>query len=155
MAEKEEAIQFLVEFAPTHLATYDVAAAIETVHGAPVPKPHVPPRLLRSAAMAISVKASVQDDLSERICAGYWALRIAGVHAARSLVATALNRHGIPTRSRKGEPVWSGYEVAERVKQYEAKLRFASGLTIKEARRQLTQKWKALYYPIVIEPTQS
>jgi hypothetical protein len=151
-AEKEEAIQFLETFAPTHLVTYNVAAAIQTVRTTPAPRPHVPPRVQRSPAMAIYLdrKAKAQDDLSERICAGYWALRFARVPSAREVVAIALNTHGIQTRSPKGVRSWSGYEVAERVKQYEVHLRSASGLSIDEARQQLTEKWSGRYYPIPI-----
>ena len=83
MAESQEAIQFLEEFDPTHLASYDAAAAIKTVRGAPVPKTRVAPRVMRSPATAIYAQSIAPDDLSERICAGFWALRRAGVRAAR------------------------------------------------------------------------
>ena len=88
------------------------------------------------------------DDLSERICAGYWVLRFAGVHGARRHVALALNHHGIPTRSRKADDAWTGAEVAERVKQYEARTFPKSSQTITQARRFLAAKWKASYYEL-------
>ena len=87
------------------------------------------------------------DDLSERICAGYWVLRLAGIHGAREHVAKALNHHGIRTRSRKAGAAWTGFEVAERVKQYEARF-FAKG-SRNVARQVLVEKWcRTLYYPI-------
>ena len=64
-------------------------------------------------------------------------------------MARALNHHGIPTRSRKGDTTWTSYEVAERVKQYEARCFTKRRREIEDNRRSLTEKWsKTLYYPI-------
>jgi hypothetical protein len=149
-ATKEEAIHFLEDFRRTHLATYNVEAAVTTVSSAKILKGHVYPTVLRSPGQSVTLGPGMSrysDDLSERICAGYWTLRFAGIHGAREHVAQALNHHGIRTRSRNAGTAWTGFEVAERVKQYEARF-FVKG-SRDVARRFLTEKWsKTLYYPI-------
>ena len=82
-------------------------------------------------------------------CRRYWELRFAGAPVAREHVAGALNHYGIPTRSRTGDTTWTGYEIAERVKQYETRF-FAKRKPDREYdRRFLAEKWsKTLYYPI-------
>ena len=149
-ATKEEAVHFLEDFRQTHLATYNVEAALKTVSSANILKEHVYPTVLRSPGQSVTLGTGMRrysDDLSERICAGYWTLRFAGIHGAREHVAQALNHHGI--RSRKAGATWTGFEVAERVKQYEARF-FAKGSRgVADARRFLAEKWsKTLYYPI-------
>jgi len=150
-ATKEEAIEFLEDFRLTHLATYNVEAAVKAVSSAKVLKRHVYPTGLRSPGQSVTLGAGMgrySDDLSERICAGYWVLRLAGIHGAREHVAKALNHHGIRTRSRETGP-WTGFEVAERVKQYEARF-FAKGSRRRKLARQvLVGKWsRTVYYPI-------
>ena len=149
-ATKEEAIKFLEDFRLTHLATYNVEAAVKTVSSAKVLKGHVYPTVLRSPGQSVTLGAGMgrySDDLSERICAGYWVLRLAGIHGAREHVAKALNHHRIRTRSRKAGATWTGFEVAERMKQFEA--RFFAKRRRKAARQVLVEKWSQIvYYPI-------
>ena len=149
-ATKEEAIQFLEDFRRTHLATLNVEAALKTVSAAKILKGHVYPKVLRSPGQSVTQGPGMSrysDDLSERICAGYWALKFAGIHGARGHVAKALNHHGIRTRSRKAASTWSGFEVNERVKQYEARF-FAKGNRDAD-RRFLAEKWsRTFYYPV-------
>ena len=57
-------------------------------------------------------------------------------------------RRGIPTRSRTGDLSWTGFEVTERVKQYEAQVLARRSRDRKTARRELVEKWTMLYYPI-------
>ena len=118
-AKKEEAVEFLERFAHTHLATCDSVAAVKAVSKSPAPKPHLTPSVLRAPGMSKTLgrgNKNFSDDLSERICAAYWALRLAGEFGARGHVAAALNHHGITTRSRTGDIVWTGAEVDERTK---------------------------------------
>jgi len=149
-ATKEKAIDFLEDFRRTHLATYNVEAAVRAVSSAKVLKGHVYPTVLRSPGQSVTLGAGMgrySDDLSERICAGYWVLRLAGIHGAREHVAKALNHHRIRTRSRKAGATWTGFEVAERMKQYEART-FAKG-SRRNARQALVEKWsRIVYYPI-------
>ena len=149
-ATKEEAIYFLEHFRQTHLATLNVEAALKTVNSAKILKGHVYPTVLRSPGQSVALGPGMgrySDDLSERICAGYWVLRLAGVHGAREHVAKALNHHGIRTRSRKVGTTWTGFEVAERVKQYEA--RFFAKRNRDIARQVLVAKWsRTVYYSI-------
>jgi hypothetical protein len=151
-ATKEEAIEFLEDFRLTHLATYNVEAAVKTVSSAKVLKRHVYPTVLRSPGQSITLGSSMgrySDDLSERICAGYWVLRLAGIHGAREHVAKALNHHGIRTRSPKAGGTWTGFEVNERVKQYEARCFAKRERDI--ARQVLVGKWsRVVYYPIKV-----
>ena len=150
-AKKEETIRFLQDFSKTHLATYNAAAAIQTVRSSPVAGKHVSPRILRSPRMSVTLAPfgpRLSDDLTERICAAYWAFRLARVSYARSRVAKALNNYGIPTRSRKGDKSWTSYEVAERVKQYEPRMVRVPGSSLQDARKALVEKWNALYFPI-------
>jgi len=151
-ATKEEAIDFLEDFRLTHLATYNIEGAVNTVSSAKVLRRHVHPTVLRSPGQSVILGAGMgrySDDPSERICAGYWVLRLAGIHGAREHVAKALNHHGIRTRSRKAGATWTGFEVAERMKQYEARS-FAKG-SRNVARQVLVEKWsRIVYYPIKV-----
>ena len=104
--------------------------------------------MLRSPNLGITTDRRLRDDLTERICAAYWALRLAGFRNATGQVAAALTRRGIPTRSRTGDLSWTGFEVAERVKQHEAQVLARLSPDRKAARRELVEKWTMLYYPI-------
>jgi hypothetical protein len=147
MAERVETIEFLEAFAPTHLAMFDTAMAIEIVRVSPAPPSYIPPSMLRSPNLGITTNQRLSDDLTERICAAYWALRLAGVPNARGQVAEALKRHEVPTQSRARLP-WTGVEVAERVKQHEKQWRGKRESDRNAARRWLVDKWNVLYYPI-------
>jgi len=150
-ATKEEVIDFFEDFSRTHLATYNVETAVKTVSSAKILKRHVYPTVLRSPRQSVTLGPGMgrySDDLSERICAGYWVLRLAGIHGAREHVAKALNHHRIRTRSRKAGATWTGFEVSERMKQYEART-FAKGSRRNVARQALVEKWsRIVYYPI-------
>jgi len=118
-ADKATALGLLEKFGQTHLAEFDVKAAIKTVRSSDPPsrQHHLP--ALRAPFMQPTLglgSPRIADDLTERICAGYWALRFGGVPKARTQLANALNRHEIRTESRRGGASWGAYEVAERVK---------------------------------------
>ena len=150
-SEKEQTIEFLKGFADTHLAGFRVAAAVETVRSLPPPKEFRPLRGLRAPFMSVTMGPKtprLATDLSERICAGYWAVRRAGIPQARQRVADALNLHGIRCRRRDGtESDWSGYEVAEKVKEYEKHGLIRPDGDRKAGRQWLVEKWNSLYYP--------
>jgi hypothetical protein len=148
MSKQIEAIQYLEKFAQTHLAMFDTATAINTVRSSSVPSDYRPPPMLRSPNLGITTDRRLPDDLTERICAAYWTLRLAGIPNARRQVAAALTRCGIPTRSRTGDLSWTGFEVTERVKQYEAQVLANRRQDRQAARRELIEKWTMLYYPI-------
>ncbi len=129
LSSKPEAIAFLERHAETYLAGFNVEAALQRVREAAPPTRHgalfQPPHLMsRSRSATGKGNPHRREDLSERIYAGYHALRRARVRNARRRVAEVLNRQGLQTRAR-GETSreWSGYEVSERVKQYEARYR--------------------------------
>jgi hypothetical protein len=142
----------LENFNRTHLASLNVEAALNTVSSAKILKGHVYPTVLRAPGQSVTLGSGMgrySDDLSERICAGYWTLRLAGIHGARKHVAQALNHYDIRTRSRDAGSTWTGFEVNERMKQYEARF-FAKG-NRDVARRFLAEKWsRTLYYPIKV-----
>ena len=149
-AGKEAVLRFLEEFGQTHLVAFDVKAAIETVRASDPPRRQRPGPALRAPFMQETLgprSPRVFDDLTERICAGYWALRFGGVPKARTQLAAALNRHGIRTRSRKADAAWGPSEVAERVKQYENRVLSKRGPDMKAARQWLVKKWGVFYYP--------
>jgi len=146
-AEREQVVEFLKKNADSHLVHFDVASAMKLTLSLPEPKPRSPPPTLSGTFLSETLGArrgGLRDDLTERISAAYWFLRSANVFKARTLVADALNRNGIPTRSRMSETRWSGYEVMERVRQYDNVLenKIRDRLA---GRRRLVQKWKALY----------
>jgi len=148
MAKQIETIHFLEAFAQTHLTMFDTATAINTVRSSSVPSDYRPGPMLRSPNLGIATDRRLPDDLTERICAAYWALRLARIPNARRQVAEALTRRGIPTRSRTGDLSWTSFEVTERVKQYEAQVLARRSRDRKAARRELVEKWTMLYYPI-------
>jgi len=149
-ARKAAVLEFLEKFEWTHLIDWDVKSALEIVRSAGPPQPHHIPHLLQAPFMRMTQGTGAQrlsDDLTERICAGYWALRFAGVSNARKHIAAALNRRGIQTRARQAGTAWTGYEVAERVKQYEERALKKQGQDLMAARHVLVKKWNLLYYP--------
>jgi len=149
-ARKETVLRFLEEFGQTHLVAFDVKSAIETVRASDLPKRQHPPPALRAPFMQETLgpgSPRVSDDLTERICAAYWALRFGGVSKARTQLANALNRHGIRTRSLKADAAWGPTEVTERVKQYETRVLSKLAPNLKAARQWLVKKWSVFYYP--------
>jgi hypothetical protein len=147
---KAAVLEFLEKFEWTHLIDWDVKSALEIVRSAGPPQPHHMPPMLQAPFMRRTLGTGAKrlsDDLTERICAGYWALRFGGVSNARKHIAAALNRHGIQTRARRAGTAWTGYEVAERVKQYEEQALRKRGQNLMAARHVLVKKWNLLYYP--------
>ena len=62
--------------------------------------------------------------------------------------ADVLNRYSISTRSRKGDKSWTSNEVSEREKQHEARAFLGPRSKLRDARRELVEKWNALYYQV-------
>jgi hypothetical protein len=110
---------------------------------------HLP--TLRGPSMTVTLGKGTPrlvNDLSERIYAGYWALRFTGIGGAHQHVADPLNRHHIPCRSQAGtRNPRTGYEVAERLKAYEKRGLTKPGGDRNAGRRWLVEKWNVFYYP--------
>ncbi len=124
---KETAIRLLEELASTYLVGLDLKAALKQVRDSPPPtfgNLFQAPHLISRHRAVGRRNLRLQDDLSERIYAAYHALRRARIHGARWRIAKVLNGHGLTTRARGGtDREWRSYEVYERVKQYEARLK--------------------------------
>jgi hypothetical protein len=94
-------------------------------------------------AKTLNRRSKLSDDLTERIYAGYWALKFGKVAKARQYVAMALERAGIPRGGRSDGETWTTYDVGERLKQYEARAK--STPARRDAhRRWLVEKWQML-----------
>jgi len=123
MAEKGDAIHFLDEHSKTYLSSFDMEHIVQLVKSLDKPTEHAfrPPRLMaRGRSVQGQGKAQLQDDLTERICAAYYALRRAGVKNVRTQIAEALNRSGLKTRAKPAtDRAWGSGEVNERVGQFE------------------------------------
>ncbi len=153
-AGKEEAIQLLEELSETHLVNYHMPASIESVRAAPAPKPYQAKPVLASPVMAVTMDPGskrLSDNLTERIYAGYWALRFGEVANARRHVAEALQRAGIPREGHLGDQGWTSYEVAERLKQCDATLPKVPDAR-KEHRQGLVEKWQLLCAGVRVAP---
>jgi len=141
MAKTHEVVRFLRRHEQTYFARYNIDAATEDVISSPPP---VPPQAMFRPPNLLSVGMSVQgegtpqleDDLSERIYAAYWALRLSGIENARGMVAVVLNEAGLTTRAGAGRAKhWEGKQVAERMKQFERKL-------TNDSKRPVTDSWR-------------
>lgn len=156
-AEQEQVIEFLEKNAYTHLVRQNVARALGLVRALPEPNPHVAPTTLsgrlRGGALGAR-RARLNDDLTERIAAAYWALRQSGVAKASTRVAEALNRFGLRTHSHRSETTWSSYEVRERVKQYDRVLSNHNA-GVKPGRQQLVERWEIAWYSATTAPITS
>jgi hypothetical protein len=145
-ADRRQVVEFLEKNAHSHLVQFDVVSAVKLIRSLPGPKPHsIPPVLsgpFHSETLG-SHRSRLKDDLTERIAAAYWDLRYAKVPKASTLIAGALNRYGISTRSRESDSRWCGYEVMERVKQYDQVLAKQNADRLL-GRRRLVDKWNAL-----------
>ncbi len=102
ISKKQQAVRFLKRHAASYLSWFDVERALASVKDNP--RPRRPEELfradrLRSGSLGVRgpVEARWQDDLTERICGAYYALRQAEVYDARGKIAQALNRHGMRT----------------------------------------------------------
>jgi hypothetical protein len=97
ISSKTEAMVFLAEHADTYLAGLDVEGALKQVRESRVPRLYprgmpLPNLLSRNMSVQGQPTPHRRDDLSERIYAGYHALRRARVRNARGRLAEALNK---------------------------------------------------------------
>ena len=151
MSRKPAVVAFLEKHASTYLAGFDVEVALKQVRTSNPPRQTtaLPAPRLMSRKLAVSGSGSpwLSDDLSERSYAAYHALRQAGIHNARGRIAAVLNQCGLQTRARHGTlRGWGSYEVYERVKQYEARLKkwIPAGRgpsAVKQGRQSLVDRW--------------
>ena len=128
-------------------------ASIESVRAAPAPKPYQSKPVLASPVMAATMgprSKRLSDELTERIYAGYWALRFGEV-AARRHVAEALQRAVIPREGHLGDQNWTSYNVGERLKPYDATTPKAPDARQKH-RQGLVEKWQLLCAGIRVPP---
>jgi hypothetical protein len=125
---KEQAIRFLqkhsIYFPFYAKQTLDFVMNFDLPPGSKYP---IHPPRLRSGSMTVGGDSNrrLKDDLSERISAGFYALRRASVPRAKQRIAYALVRAQIkpdPKRS-SGRTDWTDENVNDRIKQYERKLR--------------------------------
>ena len=154
-SDKAEAIQFLERHAGTYLAGLNVEAALARVresapprrYGALFQPPHLMSRFLSHSGRG---DPHLREYLTERIFASYHALRRAGVRNARGRVAEALNRQELQTRARAETATgWGGYEVHERVRQYEErwkKQNTGREGTVEGWRDSVVDKWVYLFH---------
>jgi hypothetical protein len=124
MSGKDQAVEFLRKHAHTYLVAFGVEPLVKYVQEAKAPTARIGTELPVLLARGIAVQAKharqLRDDLSERIYAGYHALRRAKVHQARRRIAEVLNSHNIRRGDRGAtDGAWGSDEVVERVKQYE------------------------------------
>lgn len=147
LSAKDATIDFLHRHSGTYLPDRAVDRAVELIRERPVPTNPTKPARLVSRSMSIQSKsvARLQDDLSERIYAAYWALRLAKIHGARRRVAETLNAKSLK-RSSRGDRTytWDSDTVYERVKQFEDRQLGAERRTEevrKEVRRTFARKW--------------
>lgn len=128
MAGKSEVIKFLQEHRHTYFAHTELHRMLDLIGQEREPANagdlFRPPRLLgKRRSVSGAGPARLQDDLTERIYAGYHALRRAKVRNARGRIAEVLNRLGFQTRPRSAAAsTWGPAEVNDRVQQFEARL---------------------------------
>ena len=125
IATKSQAIRFLQEHAHTYLSSFDVERIVEQVGQRDEPTRYReffrPPNLMgEGRSVQGGGPAQLEDDLTERIYAAYYALRRASIRNARSHIAAVLNQLGIRTQARSDTTqTWGSPEVIERVQQVE------------------------------------
>ena len=159
ISKKHQVITFLKQHASSYLNSSDVDSAIACVRDNP--RPQRPdelfrPERLRSRRLAVggATDARLQDDLTERITAAYYALRQAQIYDARGKIAQALNRHGLRTQARRSVSTkWESAQVYERVKQLESRFKKSqAGAPSRDEMNQwrygLAQKWLFLSRPV-------
>ncbi len=152
ISNKHQVITFLKQHAWSYLDSFDVDRAIACVRDNA--RPQRPeelfrPERLRSRRLTVGGPAGtrLQDDLTERIAAAYYALRQTQIYDARGKIAQALNRHGLRTQARRGASTkWESAQVYERVKQLESRFKKSqagapSEDEMKRWRYGLAQKW--------------
>ena len=149
MAPKDDAVLFLERYAATYPLHPELQPVIELVgrlEEPPAGKDYFPQPALASKIRAVFGPGTprLPNDLSERIYASYHALKRTGRHAARGLVAKALNQSGIQTGSLGSNREWGSAEVWERVKQYETRLKRdhrVTGDALRSLRDGIVDQW--------------
>jgi len=128
MACKTEVIQFLQEHQHTYFAQTELDPILELIGQEQEPANsrnlfRTPKLLGKGRLVSGAGPARLQDDLTERIYVGYYALRRAKVRNARGRIAEVLNRLGFQTQPRSATVgTWGPAEVSERVQQFQAKM---------------------------------
>jgi hypothetical protein len=143
MAGAEGTLEFLEKHRGTYLGTIDAVFGLEDVlqyiRDAKAVGPWPPPPNLLGPHLSAQGRGNPQlsDDLSERIYAGYHALRRIPIHGASTRIAKVLNGKGLRVRVRRSSiSTWSPYEVSARVKQYAQRQRPPA------AGREDVKKWR-------------
>ena len=110
-------------------------------------KPNRSPNLVTADAARVGKgNPHLADDLSERIYAGFYALKRTGISRASRTVAEHLNRAGRKVRTLDDrDDAWNEYSVRERIKEFGARLRRQPGAAGKAAaqrvRDSLVDRW--------------
>src|ERR1017187_1105668 len=147
---KDQALRFVSRHSETYLASHPqlapalkVLAELEVPPPAPhEPEPFKPPsRMSRSLNAQGSSNPRLQDDLSERICAAFYALQRANLKKIRNRLADALDKAGVPRRS---DSTWACDVVNERIKEYRNGQLLAEE-HLKKWQDQLVDKWITLF----------
>ena len=155
LGTKRATIAFLRRHSGTYLPEPAVEKALGVIREKDDPKGKAgrddSPRL-RSRSMSIEGErfAHLRDDLSERIYAAYWSLRLAKIHNARTRIAKVLKSTGIKYGGSKGAAeTWDSDAVNDRVKQFEARS-LGAARSLKKRRSKLrgtsAAKWLTLFY---------
>ena len=154
---KQKAARFLRLHHGTHFRKSVVDRALELLEKVDVPDEEIEAAAKPSEAILVSERVSIQgkaldhlqDDLSERIYAGYHALRLAGIRGARNRVAEAVKAQGLTRKVPKGKSAaWDAASVADRVKQFRnvVKRRFVPEEDqVDEGRNMVVWKWLELF----------
>jgi hypothetical protein len=153
-----EAKNLLAKHSETYLAPFpyldDVIAAVDELALPPDDEMQaLRPTLVSSNLTSyVPINSQQPDDLSERIYAGFHALRDAGIRSAAVRISEALRARGRLRlrQDESGSREWSPNAVRERMRSYEKGLRKggkAAGASVKATailhshRQWLTQKW--------------
>lgn len=154
---KQKATRFLRRHRGTHFRAGVVDRTLALLQEVDVPDEEVEATAESKEATLVSERMSVQgkaldhlqDDLSERIYAGYHALRLAGVRSTRGRVAEALNTQRLTRRVPRNQlAAWDAAAVADRVKQYRdvVKRRFGPEKDqLDNGRNTVVWKWLELF----------
>lgn len=154
---KQKAARFLRRHHGTHFRGSVVDRTLELLEQVDVPDEEIEAAARSSEASLVSERMSIQgkafdhlhDDLSERIYAGYHALRLAGIPGARGRVMQALKAQRLTRKVPKGKSTtWDGAAVADRVKQYRDVVARRFGRTkdqVDQGRNVVVWKWLELF----------
>ena len=157
-AGKDSVVEFLEEYAYTYLATIKARLGLDRLidytRQALAPSRgnlNRPPNLVTADTARVGKgNPHLADDLSERIYAGFYALKRAGISRASRTVAEHLNRAGRKVRTLDDrDDAWNEYSVRERIKEFGAKLRRQHGTAGKAAaqrvRDSLVDRWLGMF----------